>query len=240
MSLSLPSVTLVAVTGLPPQSALYALWRSQRDIRFAAVKLISPVAALESADWFTAEVPQFEMLESIDSYNRFMIYHLWRHVQTEHVLVVQADGYVLDHRMWDPAFLKFDYIGAPWKVSRTAYIDPFGVHQRVGNGGFSLRSRRLLELPRWVDVPFDVNSNDFYNHMNVGLSSEDGNICVHNRHIFEMHGCKFADLETACRFSKEQPITQRRFRSTFGFHKHIPVRHKLGERRQVRQFLSLI
>jgi hypothetical protein len=53
------------------------------------------------------------------------------------VLLVQWDGYVCNPDAWDPAFLDCDYIGAKWFWHNDA--------MRVGNGGFSLRSRRLLE-----------------------------------------------------------------------------------------------
>jgi hypothetical protein len=50
--------------------------------------------------------------------------------------VIQWDGYVVNAEAWDPAFLDCDYIGAKWY-----WHDP---GTRVGNGGFSLRSRKLL------------------------------------------------------------------------------------------------
>lgn len=151
-----------------------------------------------------------------------MIYDLWRHVTTDFCLIVQADGYVLNPQLWTDDFLNYDYIGAPWRLRKDAYIDPFGNQIRVGNGGFSLRSKKLLAVPNTHDIPWDVNSSDFYKHMDVGLFSEDGNICVHNRHIFEAAGCVWAPLEIAIRFSKEQRIAEKQPGKTFGFHKKIP------------------
>jgi hypothetical protein len=60
------------------------------------------------------------------------------------VLVAQWDGFVWQHRMWDPAFLDYDYIGAPWP----AHLTRGEQHRnhRVGNGGFSLRSRKLQQF----------------------------------------------------------------------------------------------
>ena len=59
-------------------------------------------------------------------------------------------------------FLKWDYIGAPWPLSYEAFVDPFGRHIRVGNGGFSLRSRKFLEVPTKVEVPWETNNSNFY------------------------------------------------------------------------------
>ena len=49
---------------------------------------------------------------------------------------MQWDGYAVNPGAWDAAFLDCDYLGAKWSWHKDA--------MRVGNGGFSLRSRRLL------------------------------------------------------------------------------------------------
>jgi len=169
------------------------------------------------------EVPK---LETIDDYNKFVLFELGKSIMTSHALIVQSDSYVIDPGAWDSRFLEFDYVGAPWPVRDDAYRDPWGRSQRVGNGGFSLRSKRLMQLPSVVEVPYDVNSSDFYQHMNAGLNSEDGNICVHNRHIYETHGCVFAPIEIASRFSRELVIDGLDQSATFGFHRY----RKLGGR----------
>jgi hypothetical protein len=56
--------------------------------------------------------------------------------------------------------------------------------------------------------------------MNAGLYNEDGNICVHNRHIFEANGCKFAPVEVASKFSREETLPDSE-KETFGFHYHF-------------------
>src|SRR4051812_46107700 len=50
--------------------------------------------------------------------------------------VVQWDGYVINEDAWTGEFLQYDYIGARW------WFRPEG--SNVGNGGFSLRSRKLM------------------------------------------------------------------------------------------------
>ena len=83
------------------------------------------------------EVVPIAALASRDAYSDFVLKSLLPHVATSHVLLVQWDGYVINPAAWDPAFLDCDYIGAKW------FWHDDGM--RVGNGGFSLRSRRLLE-----------------------------------------------------------------------------------------------
>ena len=58
------------------------------------------------------------------------------------MLIVQWDGYVLDAGAWTDRFLEFDYLSAVW---------PWYSYRKVGNGGFSLQSRRLLKAT--ADMP---------------------------------------------------------------------------------------
>jgi hypothetical protein len=237
--IKLPNVTLISVSGIKIEDALFALAKSSSEIQFAAVKLIGVEKPPVLPEGISFEVAHENLLDSIDAYSHYVLYDLWRHVDTEFCLVVQGDGYVLHPTSWSADFLKYDYIGAPWFLSQNAYIDPFGNHQRVGNGGFSLRSRKLLTTPKRIDIPWDVNSDDFYRHMNAGLFSEDGNICVHNRHLFESDGCVFAPIETASSFSIENRLSEHRGKQPFGFHKHLPsLKWKIRIAREKRHFLG--
>ena len=77
-----------------------------------------------------------------------MIKRLDRFIDSDFVLVVQWDGYVLNASRWRDEFLLFDYVGARWPHHDDAYI--------VGNGGFSLRSRELLKALQDPEIrPFD-------------------------------------------------------------------------------------
>jgi hypothetical protein len=220
--IQLPNVTLVCISGVNIFHSIFALWRSSRKIQFSSVKLISNKRPRILPPQIIFEKSVDTELDSIDEYNRYVIYKLWRHIETEHCLIVQADGYVLNPTLWKPEFLEFDYIGAPWPIKDDAYIDPFGNHQRVGNGGFSLRSKKLLTVPSSTEVPWEVNFGNFYRHEGAGLYSEDGNICVHNRHIYEAHGCRWPDVSLALEFSVESRVTEYKGAATFGFHKRFP------------------
>jgi tetratricopeptide (TPR) repeat protein len=140
------------------------------------------------------ELRRIETLATRDDYSRLMLKGLGAHVQTSHALVVQWDGYVVNPEAWSDAFLGVDYCGAPW---------PWGdENRRVGNGGFSLRSRRLLDALASPEV--------------VLAGNEDETIGVHSRQWLESaHGIRFAPVEVANRFSFEvaYPIGK-----PFGFH----------------------
>ena len=51
-----------------------------------------------------------------------------------------------------------------------------------------------------------------------GFYNEDGFICCHNRHIYEENGCKFADINTAAKFSEETILPETKNNISFGFH----------------------
>ena len=215
-------VTLVCISGVKKVSSVLSLLRSGRKMKFARVLFITPNPKIHR--FLNIEIVNSgeNKLDSIDKYNYFCVYELSKYITTEHCLVVQYDSGIINPDCWTDDFLKFDYIGAPWPVVEKAYIDPFGNHQRVGNGGFSLRSRKLLNVPRSESIPWRVDIGDFYQHFDLNYLSEDGNICVHNRHLYEKAGCKFAPLEVAAIFSKELPIPENEGLRTFGYHRYRP------------------
>lgn len=224
--LNLPDVTLICVSSVNFLNTLYAFQKSMQKINFGDVKLISdqnPPGFVESG----ISIEKCDSITSIDSYSHYMIFNLHKHVSTSHCLVIQADGFVINPEQWDPLWLTYDYIGAPWEYVDHAYLDPWGNHQRVGNGGFSLRSKKLLEVPLNAYVHFDVNRGNFYKHMNANDTAEDGCICVHNRHIYEVLGCKFAPIEVASRFAHEKLLPETVGIKPFGFHYHLPADTKL-------------
>ncbi len=73
-----------------------------------------------------------------------LIENLYNRFSTEYVLIIQDDGFPVRPGLLE--FVgKYDYIGAPW-VHHTTYYDIYPYKYCVGNGGFSLRSKRLCEV----------------------------------------------------------------------------------------------
>lgn len=217
--INLPNVTLIAVGSTKVQETVVALKKSYSKINFNCVKIVTHEKPENLPDEIKFE--QCDRLKSIDEYSFYCIYKLTENVQTDYCLLIQHDGFVIRPEKWDNEFLNYDYIGAPWPIRQDAYIDPFDNHIRVGNGGFTLRSKKLLEVPSKIEIPFEVNVGTFYKHMNAGSYNEDGNICVHNRHLFEQLGCKFAPIEVACRFSQELDVPEAKGIKPFGFHRYM-------------------
>ncbi len=189
--LNLPTVTLCAATSVNVMATISALRACLAQIGFADCILMTDAEVPAGIDGI--RVVPITKLHSSRDYSEFMIRKLVDHVQSSHCLIVQWDGFVLDAANWDPHFLDYDYIGAYWPQ--------FDDHD-VGNGGFSLRSRKLLEGCK--DPAFQ------FSH------PEDVAICRNNRPMLESrHGILFADKSIAERFSFERSAAEA---PAFGFH----------------------
>jgi hypothetical protein len=191
--LQLPEVTLCCVDTREPALAIEALQRCRAGVRFGRTLLFTdparaPVAVPEGIDLLPARIT------SVADYSAFLLRGLAEHVLGSHVLIVQWDGFVLDPAAWDPAFLQYDYLGAPWH-------DVPG-DAGVGNGGFSLRSARLL---RALQDPALAPSHP-----------EDLAICRDHRAALEQrHGIRFPPRALAERFAFERTSPAG---TAFGFH----------------------
>jgi hypothetical protein len=210
------------------EDTIKALYTCMEFVNFSSVKFITSKEVIGKfgdkllKDGIVCEESSISICNMKD-YSKFMIYDLNTHIDTDFTLTIQYDGFIINPDAWRDEFLDYDYIGAPWPWKENGFITPFGEHISVGNGGFSLRSKKLLELPSKIEVPFDVVSmNNFYKMFGSVNWNEDGNICVHNRHIFEENGCRFAPVEVAKYFSYESPLNINRGIIPFGFHGNLP------------------
>ena len=186
------SVTLACVDTLNPQLALRALDLSRAGMRFARTLLLTDLRPGDVPEGI--EIGMIERLDSREAYSRYVLKSLVEHVRTAHVLLVQWDGYVVHPGAFDPAFLDVDYIGARWFWHDDGHD--------VGNGGFSLRSRRLLQALQ--DPRIDL------------VDAEDTTIGRTFRPLLEQdHGIRFADASLADRFAFE---TSYPVGKPFGFH----------------------
>lgn len=182
MKLQLPGVTLIIVDGVEFARAKTALLHCTSLCDFADAKILTHLPA---EDHFRHQI---KPIESIYDYSEFVIKELANYFTTSHVLMAQWDGFVWQTAMWSDEFLQYDYIGAPWPDK--FLVKGIPRHFNVGNGGFSLRSRRLQEFLR--DDP------------NIIVHKvEDVAICQLNRAYLEVKGFTFAPAEIARRFSWE-------------------------------------
>jgi len=183
-------VTICSVDCTTPILAGNSIDISTREIEFGDAILFSDQPLKGN---FRSEL--IPIIKSKQEYSRFLIEKLYKYISTDYVLIVQWDGYVTSPRSWNEDFLKFDYIGAIWPW----HNDKF----RVGNGGFSLRSKKLLEAFTGMEKSISYQFN------------EDEIICRLYRPMLEKRGLKFATEQIANQFSYERTS---QIDTTFGFH----------------------
>jgi hypothetical protein len=141
-----------------------------------------------------------------------MLYELKNYIKTRHIITIQHDGFILHPDKWDDMWLNYDFIGAPWPPF---YVNRENVSEivRIGNGGFSLRSKKFINLYTELNLPL-------INDGLVGISEDHQQCCMH-RNTYINNGIKFAPVEVAKYFSHENhtltPETTKEI-IPFGFH----------------------
>lgn len=128
----------------------------------------------------TVKIPK---ITCIDDYNEVILSKLPEVVSGDYCVVAQYDGFVMNPEGFSEHFYDCDYIGAVW---------PGYPCFRVGNGGFSWRSRRLIDA-----------AGELATIRRAG-EPEDVFICRAMRVLLEdRYGCHFADEPLAQQFSYE-------------------------------------
>lgn len=197
--MKLENVTLICVDCVNPELSLKVLDICQRNIEFGSIKLLTHLP-IESE--YTVKI---EPLTSLIMYSVFCLTELYKYIDTTHMLIVQNDGFILNPHKFQKEWLNLDYI-APLFVQMDI----------VGSGGFSLRSKRIMEysanvLPKWN------GTEEHANELQKGLGYyEDGVLCLDKkfRHF------KFATKEQACEFAQGGNRNPEYFREyPFGFHR---------------------
>ncbi len=212
--LNLPNVTLLAATTSEVDEAQISMRISLHNIRFGSAKLLcSSGPKKKYPDIQYISIPP---MNSVDDYNRMIFQNLHKYFDTSHCLIVQADSFVVNSHLWQDEFLKFDYIGGPWpnKIQVNPNLVLHLEKNPVGNGGFSLRSRKLAE----ATSKFDFDS------LNFPMKAEDVVICYFLYQKMIDSGVRFAPPELAAQFSMENvdQLYGQNVDSVFGFHgKHL-------------------
>ncbi len=202
--LSLPNITLVAMTSVLIDDTIKALMYSSKDIDFAEIKLITDKKPNYLPDKIKFEFT--EPITNINEWNHRVVFNLNDYIETDYVLLIHDDGFVVNANSWRKEFLNYDYVGAPW--SHKHLLDRNGEIISVGNS-VSLRSKKLLGIPKRFNMPWVPHDGNF---------NEDTQICVWNRNLFLDNGCMFADYETAKYFSHEEIMSDYDGINPFCFH----------------------
>ena len=208
MKHQLPTVTLLGIDCVNLERLEMAMEICQKDLEFGAVKILSSLPGENSA---LVKIPA---INSTAEYSVFVINELHKYVDTPYVLIVQYDGFVLAPEAWKDEFLEYDYIGSPWLVADWS-VEKFDFPPElvgqfvVGNGGFSLRSKKLLSLTAELAQAGEIPRQD----------PEDVALCVWYRALLEGRGAKFAPVSLAKEFSFEgESLDSYAWDGQLGFH----------------------
>lgn len=177
-----------------PIQSVKALLYSSKEIEFAKILLISdkkPNNLPKNIEYVKTE------LNTHAGSSLFTYKELPNIVDTDFFIGIHDDGFIINPHLWDDNFLNYDYIGAPWKN--------YGQINRVGNGGFVLKSKKFVQLTK--------NLKPLGKH-------EDGELTNDYYDYFISNGCKYAPLEVAMKFSLESRIPECEYdlNTCFGFH----------------------
>lgn len=205
----LKNVTLLGIDCVNVDRLRLAINICKNSFEFSEVKILTSLDVANKEN-----VVKIKAINSTEEYSNFIINDLWQYVDTSHVLLVQYDGFILNPEAWTDEYLDYDYIGAPWLVADWS-VTNFSFPQElvgkfvVGNGGFSLRSKKMLLLTSKLSKAGKIPK----------LHPEDVSLCVWHREILENEGIKFASLYLAKRFSFEsEDKNNYSWNGQFGFH----------------------
>ena len=226
--LDLSAITLLCVETRDPALAHFAIQKCTKQASFGKVVLITDLAKLsdrindqtsnQTEDQKVARLQGIEYIQAppiktTKDYSDLLLTGLGQYVTGSHVLVIQWDSFILHPELWINDFLQYNYIGAVW---------PHHPDTPVGNGGFSLRSVKLLEA---LECPTITKRHP-----------EDFCICVDNKATLEnQFGIRFAPTNVAEQFAVERSD----WHPAFGFHGFFNFYRALGAA-ELEQFLDML
>ena len=198
--LDLNKVTAICYDGRPHSNETEARYHKILDfmlskVNFYEVKLYCTYNMTHSG------VSVVKITEcGISRYNDWCVYEMHGCFSSDYALVYQDDGFILNPQLWEEEFYQYDYIGAPWPD----YLGWNNHKNKVGNGGFSLRSKKLCEFTQTLPR---------------SPANEDAKICSQYRDMLDAKGLVVAPVEVARRFSVENRLdSEHNVENAFGFH----------------------
>jgi hypothetical protein len=131
--LHLKNITLIAIGSTRIEETLSAIEICKKTCIFKDIIFFSD----KSNPYQQKVLP----MQSIKDYDRFVVFDLPKMAtDTDFILTIHWDGFIVNPNAWTEEFLTYDYIGAPW---------PW-INNIVGNGGFCLKSKRFLQAQQQI------------------------------------------------------------------------------------------
>lgn len=224
--LKLHEVTAVCIDGTPDGSRRDTLVQIiealNTRIQFAGVKYLTYA---DPSCKGLCDVIRIPKIEGLAAYSGFVIYDMPNYVTSPFCMTIHDDGFPINLDLWQPEFLHYDYIGAPWGKEANVYPDHYANGWvEGGNGGFSIRSQRVMQLGKAVADTIEKPKR-IRERVAEGSIHEDGYFCYEIRHFLKHNGVRFAPYDLSKRFSLETDLDDgdNDINKVFGFHgkRHI-------------------
>lgn len=202
--LLLPDVTLVAIDSFKPHRTIRAMQQVQELVSFGDTVLVT-TAAQKANHGFNGRVMSVLPSSARSERERYLTTRITETFTTSHCLHMEWDAGVNNPAAWDPSWLEYDFLGAPWPAGMQVKGFPVATEEaRVGNTGFCLMSKRFADALANVSKPSETvvrGASDFY-------------VCISLRPTLEKMGIRFAPPEVAYKFSCENKLLT----DQFGWH----------------------
>jgi len=196
----LKDLTIVAIDSLNYNATALALDKTREIFPEADVITFSDKPFYDYGRFY--QTSKFDAIE----HSRICLHEVGDKLETNYVMFIQYDGFPVNKEAWNPEFLNYDFVGAPIKQDTNSWA--FNNENFViGNGGFSLRTKKLMMLTKHMEQIF-IPGND------TGWLEDLLITKVHREELEEL-GIKFPSIEIGHQFSRgELPGNP----DTFGFH----------------------
>ena len=211
IDLSSKSITLFMASDIKMADCVCAYKQCMDLAKFSEYKLMT--SDTKGVRINGVELIKTNTIKSRSDYSKLILTQLNDIIKTDYVLIVQYDGFIVNPGAWDDIFLEYDYWGAPVCWAPNSPL--------VGNGGFSLRSKKLLEL-------ISANISMF---AKIGYDPEDQVICCNCLQWFKQQGIKYPTVDVASKKFAWQP-----YRNTFKYSGQFGV-HVGSNRNDIRKYI---
>lgn len=195
MKVKITDVCLVAIDCYKYAQAIASLRNCMDKCEFDRVVFLTDIDIEEEG----IEIVKIPRISSKEGYSAFVLKQLWKHFDQKHCLIVQWDGSIINGEVWDDGFKEFDLVGAKWLYPDSEY--------NCGNGGFTLRSRKLMKI---------TGSDD-----NIDILHPCDEVLgrLYRKYLEKNYDIKFAPIDVCDKFSFElNAPTQKTFGSHGFFH----------------------
>jgi hypothetical protein len=208
MKLDLKNVTAVGFFGMSPEWGQYRQTTERIDMLLTyMLKTID----FNKIVFVSSYKPNVDGVEHVpinpithNEYNKWCLHELNDYVNTDYCLSFQDDGFPINPELWDDIFFNYDYVGAPCKTTDGILY----AEEQIGGGGFTLRSKKLLEYTKTIEYDYSTN--------------EDTIISLIKRNEIVNLGMKICPHNIARKFVVQNPLDENHtIETSFGFHSRV-------------------